>query len=1413
MTTSRTSDSFSLGPDARIRELIDSFLGDLQKGAARRIEDLFDQIAPQHHPQLLLAAVLAEAEFHQWQSIPSEVLETYRLRFPQHPDVISEIASAPDLGWFYLSRAASAPAADDLSSPSPPDQLKLSDPDQFSELTLLGKHYTGGQGTVYRARYRQTAQPAALKVCLRNRSESALDLADRLASLEREINLLNKLRHPGIVRIIGVCRTTDGHPVIIEEWVEGQNLSQYLNNQSESGGRLNPTNAIRILSQILAALRHIHEQNIFHLDLKPGNVMIRQSDQQLVLVDFGMSLESHERSGSQRQGRGGTPSSMAPEQYGPNYNLHWNYQVGARTDIFAVGVILYRMLTGRDPFHRSRAASIGVNAHLLVEHSPPDSPRTFHPDIDAKLSALCLKCLAIDPRDRFSSIQDLLDALNAVNHPDHHRNPHESVSRMLKLLPLQQPDQHFYLGLTTTAGINTPFNQTSSLIQTLSSHHPGTNNIGIIAISAASGAGKSSWFNAAILPGLSEQGSISICRIDAAESDSSPFENTAARLSEQLQLHLSISRHDTTGQPSAADILRQVRDNRLLQPSCKLLLVIDQFEQWLLRYGRDQQSELLSALQLCNGSRVQALLIFREEFLSLAWELLGRCGEQLRDGENTFRLAPLQNSQTAALLLEHILAKSAQLPGSFTPAAQTALSKHIERILSTIPGNQILPVQIVLLARYVLKHFAAPEKLAAVACFEDVMNDHIRDIFEDPHAPLAQHRSLLISIFRRLLPESNTLPRRAEVLEDLFPPSTSSVSSHSGTPHAVLQFLSAAGVLMPVPSSAVAAAAPAPPSWQLTHEFWTEPLRRWLDDQPETSAEKLLHDIAERWHHHPRRANLPSLAEYFLIRRVRHRNSREASLMKAAHKHFLRLMATAVAGIAAITYGAFRIQARQYQQFISSASANSLLELPPVPSWLRPVEIDSLKQRLGSLPVTDAVSRIPHEIRLLQLQATSQPQTNESVGFLLANLKDLQIQHRDDLVHTLQLHRQAVLSLIEQTNQSLLTTLAVNPQQSGEQHQEAARQLAGLAVVAMFLDSPETAIPAATPLNGDCSVRSQFIAQLKDWLESVGLPESLRFEHLHQQTTVTSAVLTALDGQHQTSPIARQIANNARHNRAAAVHFAANYLLESGIASDLNSIPANSNWWIDTVSKVALVETEIPTSSGSLLTVSATEITWGQIRNVDKTLLPESLQTNTERDNLPATDLAADAIFRFINQMNARYAFPETYRRNPENKWEPNPDAHGFRLPTLNEFRQIAFAVETPNRALGQHLSPAFYSSQLPLYANVIEGKAELFARPSLNAVASKRPNPFGLFDLLGNACEIVVDERPPELDRSMLLGDRVALCGVGSDYLDDWSYTLVNRNKIPYYSATALNNNTLGFRIVCDRHCRPEVMAPAPAN
>jgi hypothetical protein len=113
----------------------------------------------------------------------------------------------------------------------------------------------------------------------------------------------------------------------------------------------------------------------------------------------------------------------------------------------------------------------------------------------------------------------------------------------------------------------------------------------------------------------------------------------------------------------------------------------------------------------------------------------------------------------------------------------------------------------------------------------------------------------------------------------------------------------------------------------------------------------------------------------------------------------------------------------------------------------------------------------------------------------------------------------------------------------------------------------------------------------------------------------------------------------------------------------------------------------------------------------------------------------------------------------------------------------------------------------------VIEGKAELFARHSLKAVASKCPNPFGLFDLLGNASELVVDENPSGLSSNMLLGDRMALCSVGGDYLTSWSSTLVNINKIPYFGAEAVTVNTLGFRIVCDRPCRPKLMSPAPIN
>jgi serine/threonine-protein kinase len=260
----------------------------------------------------------------------------------------------------------------------------------YEIVSLLG---AGGMGEVYRARDTRLDRTVAIKVLP---TDVAAD-AEARRRFEREARTISKLNHPHICSLHDVGEQ-DGLSFLVMEYLEGESLADRL-----SRGPLPLDEALRYARQIAEALEEAHQHGIVHRDLKPGNVMLTKKGAKL--LDFGIaklraavvSEEVPTATASVLTGEGlivGTPQYMAPEQLEGR-------PVDARTDIFAFGLVLYEMITGRKAFEASTRA--GLIAAILERDPQPLSP----PSSDA----LVKRCLAKRPADRWQSCADLLEHL------------------------------------------------------------------------------------------------------------------------------------------------------------------------------------------------------------------------------------------------------------------------------------------------------------------------------------------------------------------------------------------------------------------------------------------------------------------------------------------------------------------------------------------------------------------------------------------------------------------------------------------------------------------------------------------------------------------------------------------------------------------------------------------------------------------------------------------------------------------------------------------------------------------------------------------------------------------------------------------------------------------------------------------
>ena len=298
--------------------------------------------------------------------------------------VTRAVTSVHEPPWDPVS--ASAPVVAPQSAAS----VALTAVGRFVIRAKLG---AGAFGTVYRAYDPDLEREVALKVP----NPGVMTDARRAERFVREAKLAARLWHPNIVPVFEAGKSGE-HYYIASALVDGVPLSDDI---PERGADL--ARAVWLARELAEALAYAHDNNIVHRDVKPQNVMIDKQGR-LLLMDFGLASLQEDDARMTRDGTVmGTPAYMSPEQARGE-----SADVTPAADQYAVGVVLYELLTGRVPF-RGPVASVMHN----VIHSAPEPPRARRPEVPAELEAICLKAMAKRPEDRYASCAALAAALRA----------------------------------------------------------------------------------------------------------------------------------------------------------------------------------------------------------------------------------------------------------------------------------------------------------------------------------------------------------------------------------------------------------------------------------------------------------------------------------------------------------------------------------------------------------------------------------------------------------------------------------------------------------------------------------------------------------------------------------------------------------------------------------------------------------------------------------------------------------------------------------------------------------------------------------------------------------------------------------------------------------------------------------------
>ena len=258
----------------------------------------------------------------------------------------------------------------------------------------------GSMATVYRAFDVMDSQEVAIKVL---REDLAIE-PEFIRRFRREAEKLKRLAHGDIVRI-WEFKQKGNFAYISMEFIEGSTLQHVISDLQ--GHPMPSAEIIRILTPVCNALSKAHKAGIIHCDIKPANIMMRQGGR-AVVSDFGIAREVE---GTATMERFGTSAYMSPEQI-------QGADPTPQMDIYAVGVILYQLMTGQRPFSGQNAEVTGSSAERIrweqINWEPP-SPRKLNKHISADMENVILKCLAKDPRKRFKNTQDLLDAVASIS--------------------------------------------------------------------------------------------------------------------------------------------------------------------------------------------------------------------------------------------------------------------------------------------------------------------------------------------------------------------------------------------------------------------------------------------------------------------------------------------------------------------------------------------------------------------------------------------------------------------------------------------------------------------------------------------------------------------------------------------------------------------------------------------------------------------------------------------------------------------------------------------------------------------------------------------------------------------------------------------------------------------------------------
>ena len=919
-----------------VDRLCDDFERQWKAGRLPDIANYLARVDAPRQAELLRELISLEVEYRR-RGGEAPAISEYQQRFPQQPEAVQAAWQLLTSWWNaaaeQVRQVDSRSQNTDAPVPSEPDTVgeatSQTVPTQFGRYQIQHVLGTGGFGIVYRAVDPQLQHTVALKVPHRSWIGSA-----QCDIYLHEARTAAQLKHPGLVAVYDVQQ--EGNSVyIVQEYVDGQDLARWAQAERPDVARIT-----HLMLEIVEAVGYAHQQGLVHRDLKPANILVDRRGHAHV-ADFGLALQ--ENAQQLRAGETcGTPAYMSPEQVRGE-----THRLDGRSDLWSLGVIFYELLTGRRPFTANTTSVLFDE----IQHRDPKPPRMIEPAIPAELERVTLKCLAKRATDRYGSAAALAEDLQAwlaggtESHQTRVQEPTAAAAPRVVpkgLRSFDAQDADFFLDLLPGPRDREGLPESIRFFKTRIEETDADCSFSVGLIYGPSGCGKSSLVKAGLLPRLASH--VAVVYLEASAEDSEP------RLLKGLQKIAP----DVPAEISLPELLAGVREGRWMTGGRKTLIVLDQFEQWLHARRSEHDTQLVQSLRHCDGSRLQAIVMVRDDFWMPATRFMRDLEVPVVENQNSTAV-DLFDPLHARQVLTAFGRAYGRLPDDTTELSQDQKMFLDQAVEGLAQDGKVICVRLALFGEMLKGKPWTPKTLAQVGGTEGLGVTFLEETFSATTAPASHryHQQAAQSVLKALLPEVGSDIKGGRQPYDALR-AASGYARRTEDFADLMQLLdSELRLITPVAAACQSVAVADPDAepvaarekyYQLTHDYLVPSLRDWLTrKQKETRrgrAELRLAERAALWNAKPENQQLPSWWEDLSIRSLTDRTKwtepQRKMMRRAGWVHGSRTLFAAIL-LLELAWGGFEIHGRFQASKVLAADPSTLpgaiAQLSPWQMW------------------------------------------------------------------------------------------------------------------------------------------------------------------------------------------------------------------------------------------------------------------------------------------------------------------------------------------------------------------------------------------------------------------------------------------------------------------------------------------------